>query len=165
VQPEWRVGVRGLTTDHGLDSPTLGWLAFGSVELPWGFRKMMFEVGAGTFSDMFSGVGPAFAPSPGITYLVLDTQSCLIDLPLGDSGLSFLGCVRVAGASFKTHSYGAERGSGGALWTGAGGRIRWQTPIALFLEVNIDAVYGTVSGGESVHPGWLDLGASLGVRL
>jgi len=157
---EWRIGVRPFASDHGTDSPTLGILAFGSVELPWGLRKMMFEIGGGTFSDMFSGVGPVSAPAPGITYLVLDTQACLLDVPLGDFGVSVLGCLRVAGASFKA---GPTRG--GAFWTGGGARLRWQTPVHLFIEANLDAVYGTVSGGESVNPGWLDIGVALGVRL
>jgi hypothetical protein len=162
---EWRFGIRGMASSHGMDSPTLGGLAFGSVELPWGFRKMMFEVGVGTFSDTFAGVGPVSSPSPGITYYMVDTQSCLLDLPIENTGLSVLGCIRVAGASFKTSLNGTKEGNGGALWFGAGVRLRWQSRFSLFFEVNADGVYGTVSSGEDNNPGWFDAGASVGFML
>jgi hypothetical protein len=173
---EWRIGARGLATNHGLASATLGGLGFLSVELPWGFRKMLFEVGAGAFTNfpVNGGWAPTgtFVPatsaawlSTSITYLVLDTQSCLLDVPIAQTGLSVLGCLRLAGASFRTLPSGLDASSGGALWVGAGARLRWQAQFGLFLEANVDAVYGTVSAGESNSPGWFDAGASVGFRL
>ncbi len=98
-----------------------------------------------------------------LSYYVIDTQACLLDMPIG-AGLSVLGCLRLAAASFQEmDSFGG--GSGGTLWFGAGGRLRWQSPASLFLEVHLNAVYGTVSGGEGTRPGWADVGATIGFRL
>jgi hypothetical protein len=151
-QLEWRVGARALASNHGIDSAMLGGLGFFSVELPWGFRKMLFEVGTGAFSG------------PQLTYLFVDTQACLVDLPIAQTGLSALGCLRVAGASFKS-SLDGFTSDGGALWVGGGVRLRWQAQFGLFLEGNVDAVYGTVSSGETTTPGWFDGGASVGYRF
>ena len=55
--------------------------------------------------------------------------------------------------------------NGGALWTGVGARLRWQTNVSLFLEGGVDAMYGTISGGESIDAGWFDATLSAGFRL
>ncbi|HEX7603084.1 MAG TPA: hypothetical protein VF316_15815 [Polyangiaceae bacterium] len=122
-----------------------------SIELPWGLRKTMFEVGAGAMVS-----GP-------LTYYVVDTQACPLDWPLGQSGVTLLGCGRVAGAAFKaSDGFGTQ---GGALWFGAGGRLRWQPGSSFFVELCLNGVYGTVSSGESNQPAWVDAGATVGFRL
>jgi hypothetical protein len=170
---QWRVGARGLVASHpSWAFPNMGGLGVGSVELPWGFRKMMFEIGVGTFSGRERGFPGAANPMssmpyapPDITYLMLDSQACLMDLPIENTGLSALGCLHVAGARFTVSRSGVLQNSGGALWGGAGVRLRWQTPIRLFLEANADAMYGTVSEGEDNNPGWLSAGASIGFQI
>jgi len=160
-QLEWRLGARFIASNHSVDGGLMmGGMGSGSIELPWGFRKMMFEVGVGTSSSLGAGY-PVSAPPPLITYYLLDTQACLLDLAIEDTWLSVLGCIRVAGATFKTF----DDSKGGALWGGANLRLRVQTPMSLFLEGNLGGVYGTVSGGENNNPAWFDAGASLGVRL
>ena len=158
---EFRFAARADVNNHAGDgTPVTGGFGVASIELPWGFRKMMFEVAGGAMSSVDR--------TYPLSYVVLDTQACLIDVPLGATGLSLLGCLRVAGASYKSaYSFGGVQGveNGGALWTGGGGRLRWQTPWGLFLEAQVNGVYGTVSSGESTTPGWLDLGASAGFRL
>jgi hypothetical protein len=99
-----------------------------------------------------------------LTYYVLDTQSCLVDLPLG-AGFSALGCLRLAFGSFQWSETNFPSNGGGALWFGAGARLRWQSQESLFLEVQLDAVYGTVSSGEDTKPGWGDAAATVGFRL
>jgi hypothetical protein len=163
--PEWRLGARGETSNHGLDGASLdGVFGVASVEFPWGLRKTMFELAVGGMWSQSGGIP--------LSYLVVDTQTCLLDLPLGDGGLSLLGCLRLAGASFRTVSYGygpnastAIPQDGGALWTGAGARLRWQTNASLFFEGGVDGVYGTISGGESLDAGWFDATLSAGFRL
>lgn len=163
--PEWRLGARGEVSNHGVDGTSLnGVFGVASVEFPWGLKRTMFELGVG---GMWSQTGPI-----PLSYLVVDTQACLLDLPLGDGGLSLLGCLRLAGASFSTLSYGygptasvAMPQSGGALWTGVGARLRWQTKISLFFEGGVDGVYGTISGGESLDAGWVDATLSAGFHM
>jgi hypothetical protein len=131
-----------------------------SIEIPGGFGKMMFEVAAGELSSLDRAYP--------LNYTLLDTQACLLDLPIGASGLSILGCLRVAGASFNTvYQYGGSQYAqgGGALWAGGGARLRWQTPVGVFLEGSLNGVYGTVSSGESSTPGWMELGLGAGFRL
>jgi hypothetical protein len=159
----WRLGGRFQAWTHGAaaygssGAMSLGGVGLLSVEFPWGiFHKTMFEVAAGAMDSS--------SPGAHLTYYVVDTQACPFDLALGGSGLSLLGCLRLAGAWFKaTDSYGPE--PGGALWFGAGARLRWQSTGAVFLEGHLNAVYGTVSGPEVNDPAWLDIGATLGVRL
>jgi hypothetical protein len=133
---EWRAGARGFISMHPSPSGNVGGLGAVSLELPWGFRKMMFEVGGGMSTTMFA------APPVDTTYLILDTQACLLDLPIGSTGLSVLGCLRLDGAEFRAARVGGNPpgpGSawpppttGGAFWTGArtpalaiaGGRVR-----------------------------------------
>jgi hypothetical protein len=161
-RPEWRLGARGEYTNHGAGPSTTvaGAMATLSLEIPGGFSKMMFEVAAGRLSST-DGDAP-------LTYTVLDTQTCLVDWPLG-SGLSVLGCLRVAGAAFSAapYSYGGVQypQNGGALWGGVGGRVRWQVPFGLFVEASLTGMYGTVSGGESTQPAWYDAALSAGFRL
>jgi hypothetical protein len=161
--PEWRVGARAEFTNHGLDSTVAGGMAVLSLEIPGGFGKLMFEIGGGKLTST-DGASP-------LSYTVLDTQTCLLDVPLGDTGLSFLGCVRVAGAAFTAapfYPYGGGAPipqNGGALWGGVGARIRWQIPFGLFAEASLTGMYGTVSGGESTQPAWYDGALGAGWRF
>jgi hypothetical protein len=160
--PEWRFGARAELSHHSYDgSAVTGGFGVASIELPWGFKKMMFEIALG---GMSTGSDPN-----SIRYYVLDTQACLVDLPLGATGLSALGCLRLAGASFAAAPFIYDGTTipqnGGALWTGVGARLRWQSNASLFVEGSIDAVYGTVSGGESTNPAWVDVTLGAGFRL
>jgi hypothetical protein len=163
---QWRVGARGLSSTHpSWGSPNVGGLGVVSLELPWGFRKMMFEVGAG----MAKGTGPE---PPAITYLIFDTQACLLDLPIGNSGISVLGCLRLAGARYSawqkqnpTVASPLVNSDGAAFWSGASARLRYQTPTRLFVEGNVDAMYGTVSRSENSTPGWFGVGLGVGVQI
>ena len=150
-----------MLSNHGLGgSALMGGLGVASLDVPAGFDRMMFEVAVGGLSP----TGGAY----GIHYTVVDTQACLVDLRLGESGLSALGCLRLAGASFgTTYEYAGayHPQNGGALWIGAGARLRWQTKVGLYLEAGLDAVYGTVSSGEPNTPGWMDGTLSAGFRL
>ena len=161
---EWRVGARGFASTHvGANEGALGVV---SLELPWGFDKMMFEVGAG----MSTGVG---GTPWDVTYLILDTQACLLDLLIRDSGLSVLGCLRLDGAEFRSVRVGGPAvfgvvapTTGGAFWTGASARLRWQSPVRVFVEANIDGMYGTVSAGVvDDNPAWFALGLGVGLRI
>lgn len=168
--PVWRLGIRGDFSNHGVVRDDMGTplgatalagaMGVLSIEVPGAFGKMMFEVAAGGLSST-DGAYP-------LKYTVVDTQTCLLDLPLGATGLSVLGCLRVAGASYSSvYEEGGTQypQTGGALWAGAGGRLRWQAPVGLFLEASVTGMYGTVSSGESDTPGWIDLGLSAGFRL
>jgi hypothetical protein len=166
---EWRLGARGELTNHGSNetaygaplgaAPVTGGMATLSLEVPGGFRKLEFEVGAGRLSS--AGNAP-------LTYTVVDTQACLVDVPFGTSGFSALGCLRLAGAAFSAPFVldgVAIPQNGGALWVGAGGRLRWQARMGVFVEASVTGMYGTVSGGESTTPGWVDAGVGAGFRL
>jgi hypothetical protein len=166
---EWRLGGRADINNHGFNAtaygaPTgsaavTGALATLSLEVPGGFRKLEFELGVGRLGS--TGNSP-------LTYTVVDTQTCLVDVPLGASGFSALGCLRLAGAAFSApfvlDGVTTPQG-GGALWVGAGARLRWQTRVGLFVEASLTGMYGTVSAGESITPGWLDAGIGAGFRL
>jgi hypothetical protein len=162
---EWRVGARGFTSTHPSWSTNVGGLGAVSVELPWGFRKMMFEVGGG-MSTVIGG-------SPwATTYLILDTQACLLDLPIASTGLSVLGCLRLDAGEFSSSRVGGPpslggfpTNNGGAFWTGASARLRWQSPVRVFVEGNIDGMYGTVSVGEDNTPAWVAAGLGVGLRI
>jgi hypothetical protein len=166
---EWRVGARGFASTHGAD-PSLGAnagaLGVVSLELPWGFDKMMFEVGAGMSTEI--GGSPE-----DVTYLILDTQACLLDLPIGSTGLSVLGCLRLDGAEFRSARVGGPAAfgvapptnNGGAFWTGASARLRWQSPVRVFVEGNVDGMVGTVSAGEDNIPAWFAIGLGVGLRI
>jgi hypothetical protein len=166
---EWRIGGRADFSNHGFNatsygSPTgaatvTGGMATLSLEVPGGFRKMEVELGVGRLGN--TGNSP-------LTYTVVDTQTCLVDVPFGSTGLSGLGCLRLAFAEFS--SFAAFDGvtmpqSGGALWAGAGARLQWQARVGLFVEASLTGMYGTVSAGESTSPGWLDAGIGAGFRL
>ncbi len=169
---KWRVGARGFATNHpSWGTPNPGVMGFASVEVPWGFHAMMFEGGVGasfahgsTPLEYGPGVFTGTVPS-SLTFVIVDMEACLLDVPIGESGFSVLGCPRVAGGIFS--------GSGGALypsvglmlWGGLSTRLRWQSPTRLFLEVNFDAMYGTISDAADDSPGWFEGGASLGVQL
>jgi hypothetical protein len=163
---EWRIGARGFTQTHPSWNANIGGLGAVSLELPWGFRNMMFEVGGGMSTD--------FGRSPwATTYLILDTQACLLDLPIASTGLSVLGCLRLDGAEFRSQQVGGPPvpgvarpiNNGGAFWTGASVRLRWQSPERVFVEGNVDGIYGTVSAGEDSRPGWVAVGLGVGLRI
>lgn len=132
-----------------------------SYEPTWGAYRMMFEVALGGLSSDFltpTGAGPM---RTAMTWGVLDFQTCPLDLALGRTGLSLLACTRVAGA-INHDSWGT---TSAALFFGAGGRLRWQTPSPLFFEAHMNGLYGTQSAPFYGSPAWLDIGASAGVRL
>ncbi|MGO9833027.1 MAG: hypothetical protein ACLP1X_02295 [Polyangiaceae bacterium] len=160
---DWRVGARGFASTQW----SVGGLGAVSLELPWGFRKMMFEVGGG-MSNVIGGRVEA------TTYLILDTQACLLDLPIASTGLSVLGCLRLDGAEFRSSRVGGPApppgvvfptNNGGAFWTGASARLRWQSPVRLFVEGNVDGMVGTVSAGEDNTPAWFAVGLGVGLRI
>jgi hypothetical protein len=160
---DWRLGFRAQAWTHGAaaygssHSASYGGMGVLSVELPWGvFHRTLLEVAGGAMDSN--------APGERLMYYVVDTQTCPFDLGLGRTGLSLLGCLRLAGAWFDaTDRYGRE--PGGALWFGGGARLRWQFEVPVFLEAHLNGVYGTVSGAEVNEPAWADVGAMLGVRL
>jgi len=164
---DWRVGARGFGSTQSWSS-NVGVLGAVSLELPWGFSKMMFEVGGG----MSTNIGGA---PWAVTYLILDTQACLLDLPIGDTGLSVLGCLRLDGAEFQSTRVGGPAlplgagppptNNGGAFWTGASARLRWQSRVRVFVEGNVDGMYGTVSAGEDNNPAWVAVGLGVGLRI
>jgi hypothetical protein len=169
---KWRVGARGFATNHpSWGTPNPGVMGFASVEVPWGFHAMMFEGGIGasfahgnTPEELAPTIGPTSVPSK-LTFVILDTEACLLDVPIGESGFSLLDCLRAAGGTFS--------GSGGALypfvgltlWGGLSTRLRWQSPIRLFFEVNVDAMIGTISDAADSRPWWFEGGASLGFQI
>ena len=159
--PVWRLAARAQ------DWTNLAWLnALGggpalSVEPEWRSYRMLFELGLDVLESDFSTPGAIF-PRATLTWGVLDFQACPLDLALGKTGLAILGCARVAGAVNRDST--AARTSG-AFFLGAGGRLRWQTPTPLFVEAHANGVYGTQSAPLDGSPAWLDLGASVGVRL
>jgi hypothetical protein len=161
---ELRIGARAQAWTHGTPGfaggapMSYGGAAVVSGELPRGiFHKTLLE-GAG-------GVMVSTAPGQHLTYFVVDLQVCPIDVSFGESGVSLLGCNRLAGAWFQSMSnlYGYE--PGGALWFGTGARLRWQSGSPLFVELHANFVYGTVSGPEVPDPAWFDSGAMVGARL
>jgi hypothetical protein len=173
----WRLGARGFASTHpSWAYPNLGGMGVASLELPWGFRKMMFEVGAGMSQHDGSAplIGSDMSLPTSISYFILDTQACLLDLPIENTGISVLGCLRLAGATFTTkgnfllsppHTTNPMDSRGGAFWSGASARLRWQTSTRLFVEGNVDAMYGSVSGGEDNTPGWLGFGLGVGFQI
>lgn len=168
-----RVGARGFGWQRPSGSPSVGALGAISVELPWGFRKMMFEIGGGVSSTI--GGSPV-----DTTYYIVDTQACLLDLPIESTGLSVLGCLRLDGAQFRADGVGGPvlipdgmggevlatpTKTGGAFWTGVSARVRWQSPVSVFVEGNVDGMYGTVSAGESNVPVWIAIGLGVGLQI
>jgi hypothetical protein len=162
----WRVGGR---FEHWGDSSQLafdGAFVAGGVEVPWGFPKMHFELGAGAMTGKvvnlinYMGIGNSYPPTQAVMGL-LDAQACPIDLPLGKIGVDVMGCGRLmAGVAFGiTESFG---GPALAAWAGGGGRIRWQSPWKVFIAAHFDGLYGTRIEGVSAL--W-DFGGSLGVGI
>ena len=170
---KWRVGARAFGTNHPYwGTPNPGLMGFASVEVPGGFHAMMFEGGIGASfahgNTPQAWGAPSLVPTnvpSSLLFVILDTEACLLDIPIGESGFSVLGCLRVAGGTF-TGSGGAIYPSVGLmLWGGVGTRLRWQSPTRLFFELNFDAMYGTMSDAVDDTPGWFEGGASLGVQL
>ncbi len=159
--PVWRLAARAQ------DWTNLAWLnALGgglalSVEPKWSSYRMLLELGLDVLESDFSTPGETF-PRATLTWGVLDFQACPLDLALGKTGLSILGCARLAGAVNRDSTAAS---TSGAFFLGAGGRLRWQTPTPLFVEAHANGVYGTQSSPLSGSPAWLDLGASVGLRL
>jgi hypothetical protein len=157
---EWRVGARGfLASRAGL---SMGGLGAVSLELPWDFGRMMFEVGGGMSTSLYT------------TYLILDTQICPLDLPIGSPEspeLSVLPCLRVDGAEFRSQEIapfpqGSAPETGGALWIGASARLRLQTSGGVFVEGNIDGMAGTASAAEGdAKQTWVAGGLGVGLRI
>jgi hypothetical protein len=168
---EWRVGARGFLTSR--PSSNFGGMGAVSLELPWGFGGMMFEVGG--------GMSTAVGGSPWAdTYLILDTQICPLDLPIGSPEspeLSVLPCLRVDGAEFRSAQVGGPlppsgpqafaTHNGGAFWTGVSVRLRLQTSGGVFVEGNVDGMAGTVSAGEGgdTKQTWVAGGLGVGLRI
>ena len=168
---EWRLGARAFIWSHGpaadYRGDVLGGLGVLSVELPWGLPKMMFELGLGASSSIgaIPGQGalgqsvPAALPE-SINYVLIDTQACLLDLPVEKTGLSVLGCFRIGVASYKS-----TLETGGVWWVGPGLRLRWQSPFSVFLEAGTALVLGTTTAGAANSPTWAEGAASLGFKL
>lgn len=161
-EPAWRLGARAQEWTNGAWLHALGGGLTASVEPTWGRYRMMFELGIDVLESDFASVEPGVMPAThAITWGALDFQACPLDVELGTTGLSILGCTRLAAAVDRDN--GAS--TGGAFFVGAGGRIRWQTPIKLFLELHGNGIYGTQSAPLYGSPAWLDVGASMGLRL
>lgn len=95
---------------------------------------------------------------------MLDTQVCPLDIPLGSTGLSVLGCGRMGAALTQFKNYNSSAPLMG--WAGGGGRLRWQSPWRLFTEIHVNGVEVTQSTGWSAsNSGWLDVGAMVGLLL
>jgi len=129
---------------------------------------MLFELGVGAASSIgassaegpsLPGLGPGSTPV-SINYVLVDTQACLLDLPVEKTGLSVLGCLRAGAASYKSNVQ-----TGGAWWGGPALRLRWQSPFSLFLEVGGGLVVGTTTAGAANTPTWGEGAASLGFKL
>jgi len=167
-ETRWRLGVRMQDWTNGAWLSAIGPSAVASVEPQWGSYRMMFELGVGVLVSSFTPVvnyyqypnGTQFVQNT-ITWGVLDFQTCPLDLALGRTGLSVLGCGRFAAAI--NHDTTGE--SSGAIWVGAGGRLRWQTPLRVYIEAHANGLWGTQSGPLYGSPGWMDFGGAIGVRI
>ena len=153
---EWRLGLRGQNWQDGSQLSATGAMLTLSAELPWGFPKMLFEIGAGALFQQTRIAINTFGPSGYATgldpWLLVDAQACPVDLPLGQTGLSVLGCARIA--------VGLVNGAVG--WGGGGARLRWQSPWHLFVEAHGNGMYGTKIDGV---PALMDFGGSVGFRI
>jgi hypothetical protein len=162
---EWRLGARPFVWSHGPDDDYAGALIGGlgvvSVEVPGGLSRMMFELGIGAAStfNASSPTGPGYSD---INYVLVDTQACLLDVPVESTGLSVLGCLRLGVASY--HSQRMME-TGGAYWLGPGLRLRWQSSFGLFLEAGAAGLIGTVTAGGANAPIWFEGAVSLGLKL
>ena len=162
--------MRGFATSHpSWGSPNPGAIGFASVEAPWGFHAMMFEGGLGAsyaHGNTLQTLAPSTAIVPSkMVFVILDTQACLLDVPLGGSGFGVLGCLRGSGAYFTGSGGAVYPESGLAVWGGVDARLRWQSTVRLFLEVNVDAMIGTISDAVDDRPWWFEGGGSLGFQL
>jgi hypothetical protein len=162
----WRMGARFQDWTNGAWLSAVGPSAVVSVEPRWGAYRMMFELGVGVLvTQLATGVDVTTQQSPAlsstITWGVVDFQVCPLDMELGSTGLAVLGCTRVAGAVDRD-SIGD---SGGALWFGGGGRLRWQSPWHVYIEAHANGLWGTQSSPLYGSPGWMDFGATLGARI
>jgi hypothetical protein len=128
---------------------------------------MMFELGIGVSSSIGASTARATSTQQlplslpeSINYVLVDTQACLLDVPIEKTGLSVLGCLRVGVASYKS-----TQETGGAWWVGPGLRLRWQSPFSVFLEAGAALVVGTTTAGAANTPTWAEGAASLGFKL
>jgi hypothetical protein len=154
--PQWRLGLRAEHWTDGSQQELDGAFATAGVEVPWGFPKMHFEVGAGAI--YLSNTGNP--QTTGATLGMIDTQACPVDLPLGSTGIDVLACGRiVVGISKGVHTNG-DLGFVG--WGGGGGRVRWQSPWRFYVEAHFDGLYGSRIEGV---PALMDFGGSVGFRI
>ncbi len=154
---DWRIGARLQNWNDGSELSATGGTLTLSTEVPFGFPKMLFEVGATLLFSRDTRVVPLgvmpIATTPD-QWLMVDAQTCPIDLPIAQTGLAVLGCAHVA--------VGSIANVGLAGYAGAGGRLRWQTPWRIFFETHFDGLYGTRINGI---PALMDLGGSVGFRI
>lgn len=131
----WRLGVRFQNWSKENPLTTNGATVVASVEPVWGRYRMMLEAGVGVFYTQYLGtVWDATDPSEPIRayWAVVDTQVCPLDVAVGKTGLSLLGCGRLGAGMVQLKNYaGADPLMG---WAGAGGRLRWQSPWAFYVE-------------------------------
>jgi hypothetical protein len=158
-----RIGARFQDWTNNGEQSAFGGTFVGSLEPQWGRYRMMFELAAGILETPL-----AFDTSPittgSITWGVVDFQVCPLDLPLGSTGLSLLGCTRFAGAVTSTHEPTSNQ-TGGAIFVGGGGRLRWQSPWHLYVEAHVNGLWGTQSSPLSGSPAWADYGATVGIQI
>ena len=155
---DWRVGARFQDWQDGSQLSATGGAITLSAEAPFGFPKMLFEIGAGLlFSrdtrpiNYMATMPIATAPE---TWMMIDAQACPLDLPIAQTGISVLGCGHVA--------IGSIQNAGFAAYGGGGGRLRWQSPWHVYIETHFDGLYGTRITGI---PALMDLGGSVGFRI
>ncbi|HEY1955095.1 MAG TPA: hypothetical protein VGH28_05770 [Polyangiaceae bacterium] len=153
----WRFGVGAQQWSDGSELQPTGAMLTASVEVPWGLSKTMFELGAGAlfpsskYNTTYQTPGGGTL-TPSQPWLVVDAQVCPLDVPLGPTGLSILGCgIGVVGNDGSL-----------AAWAGGGGRLRWQSPWSMFVEGHFNGLYGTRFEGI---PALMDFGGSLGFRI
>lgn len=162
----WRLGLRFQDWSKQNAYTTNGVSLAGSLEPTWGHYHMLAEVSLGVFITPVSDPSAAINPQNAVTgtWAVLETQVCPLDIPLGSTGLSILGCGRMGAALTQFSNYRYISPLMG--WVGGGGRLRWQSPWRFYAEVHVSGVEVTQSAAwPEAEMGWLDVGATVGVRL
>jgi hypothetical protein len=160
--PEYRLGLRAQNWGNNSWLLAYGGSVTASVEPSWGRYRMMFELAVDVLESDFNGLMPYRDPHHAITWGVADFQTCPLDYAFGSTGISLLGCGRLALAANHDSATGPNDS---AFFIGAGGRLRWQSPVRLFFEAHVNGVYGTQSAPFWGSPAWLDTGAQVGVHL
>ncbi len=163
---QWRIGLRPQTWMDGSQVSLRGATLNASVEVPWGFPKMQLELGVGALympngtSVSVVGVSSQVQTLTPVMLGVIDARACPIDLPLGASGLSVLGCGHFAAAVTKGVATNGDYGTAGYI--GGGGHLRWQSPWMVYVDAHFDGLYGGRIEGVSAL---MDIGGSIGIRL